>query len=173
MATGAPVELRYYADPEALEKAWKAKKVDAATRQLPPAALAALNASDPAQRVTEADSSETRNLYFDTRTGSPLHDSDVRRAMAWLIDREQLASTVYDGTVEPLYSLIPTGITGHTTSYFDSYPDQNARKARKLLDKAGVGIPVSSPTATAWAAARRRPRRRSSSGSWRRAACSR
>ena len=142
VATGAPVELRYYADPEALEKAWQAKKVDAATRQLPPAALAALNASDPAQRVTEADSSETRNLYFDTRTGSPLHDSDVRRAMAWLIDREQLASTVYDGTVEPLYSLIPTGITGHTTSYFDSYPDQNARKARKLLEKAGVGIPV-------------------------------
>ncbi|MFF1546686.1 ABC transporter substrate-binding protein [Streptomyces sp. NPDC058291] len=142
VATGSPVELRYYADPEALQKAWKAKEVDAATRQLPPAALAALNTSDPGQRVTEADSSETRNLYFDTRSGSPLHDKDVRKAMAWLIDREQLASTVYDGTVEPLYSLIPTGITGHTTSFFDSYPDQNSEKARRLLRKAGVGIPV-------------------------------
>ncbi|MFG2572752.1 ABC transporter substrate-binding protein [Streptomyces sp. NPDC048481] len=142
VGTGAPVELRYYADPEALEKAWQAKEVDAATRQLPPAALAALDASDPGQRVTEADSSETRNLYFDTRSGSPLHDTDVRRAMAWLIDRERLASTVYDGTVEPLYSLIPAGITGHATSFFDSYPNRNAQKARRLLEKAGVSIPV-------------------------------
>ncbi|MEH0445957.1 MULTISPECIES: ABC transporter substrate-binding protein [unclassified Streptomyces] len=142
VSTGAPVELRYYSDPEALEKAWKAEDVEAATRQLPPAVLAALNASDPGQRVTEADSSEIRNLYFDTRSGSPLHDVDVRKAVAWLIDREQLASTVYDGTVEPLYSLIPTGITGHTTSFFDSYPAQDPGKARKLLEKAGVSIPV-------------------------------
>ncbi|MCX4764516.1 ABC transporter substrate-binding protein [Streptomyces sp. NBC_01275] len=140
--TGKPIELRYYADPDALEKAWKAKAVDAAARQLPPAALAALNASDPDQRVTEADSSETRNLYFDTRDGSPLHSTDVRKAMAWLIDREQLAATVYDGTVEPLYSLIPAGLTGHTTSFFDNYPDQNSQKARQLLEQAGVSIPV-------------------------------
>ncbi|MEV1069566.1 ABC transporter substrate-binding protein [Streptomyces sp. NPDC050263] len=143
VATGAPIELRYFADPEALEKAWKAKEVQAATRQLPPKTLAALNASDPDMRVTEADSSETRNLYFDTRSGSPLHDTDVRKALAWLIDRDQLASTVYDGTVEPLYSLIPTGITGHTTSFFDSYPAPDAKKARKLLEEAGVSIPVS------------------------------
>ncbi|MFI7500313.1 ABC transporter substrate-binding protein [Streptomyces sp. NPDC049687] len=140
--TGSPIALRYYSDPDALEKAWKAKKVDAATRQLPPATLAALNASDPDQRVSEADSSETRNLYFDTRASSPLHSTNVRKAMAWLIDREQLAATVYDGTVDPLYSLIPAGLTGHTTSFFDTYPDQNSEKARKLLEEAGVSIPV-------------------------------
>ncbi|MFH0174483.1 ABC transporter substrate-binding protein [Streptomyces cacaoi] len=142
VSTGAPIELRYYADPEALEKAWKAKEVKVATRQLPPAVLAALNTSDPDQRVYEADGSETRNLYFNTRSGSPLHETDVRRAMAWLIDREQLAASVYDGTVEPLYSLIPTGITGHSTSFFDSYPDQSVEKARKLLESADVSVPV-------------------------------
>ncbi len=142
VSTGAPVELRYYADPEALDKAWKAKEIKAATRQLPPSVLAALDTSDPEQRVYEADGSETRNLYFNTRSGSPLHATEVRRAMAWLIDREQLAASVYDGTVEPLYSLIPTGITGHTTSFFDSYPHRDATKARKLLEAAGVGIPV-------------------------------
>ncbi len=67
MNTGAPVELRYFSDPDALNKAWQAKEIDVATRQLPPSVLAALNASDPDQRVTEADSSETRNLYFNTR----------------------------------------------------------------------------------------------------------
>ncbi|MFI5874198.1 ABC transporter substrate-binding protein [Streptomyces sp. NPDC051445] len=142
VSTGSPIELRYYSDPDALEKAWKAKDVQAATRQLPPAVLAALNTSDPDQRVYEAEAAETRNLYFDTRSGSPLHDTGVRRAMAWLIDRDRLAASVYDGTVEPLYSLVPTGITGHTTSFFDNYPARSAQKARELLKSAGVAVPV-------------------------------
>ncbi|MER5429625.1 ABC transporter substrate-binding protein [Streptomyces sp. NPDC002588] len=140
--SGAPIALRYYADPDALEKAWEGKQVDVATRQLPPTVLSSLNASDPDQRVSEADSSDTRNLYFNTRASSPLHLTAVRKAMAWLIDREQLATKVYDGTVDPLYSLIPAGLTGHTTSFFDNYPDQNSEKARKLLEGAGVSIPV-------------------------------
>ncbi|MHC3468241.1 ABC transporter substrate-binding protein [Streptomyces sp. 7R007] len=141
-STGRPVELRYYKDPAALDKAWKAKKVDVATRQLPPAVLAGLNPSDPDLRVYESDSAETRNLYLNTRASSPLHAPVVRQAMAWLIDRQELASTVYKGTVAPLYSLIPTGITGHTTSFFDTYPTPSAKAARALLTAAGVTTPV-------------------------------
>ncbi|MFJ8634370.1 ABC transporter substrate-binding protein [Streptomyces sp. NPDC093568] len=141
-ATGRQVELHYYGDGAALDKAWKAKQVDVATRTLPPEVLAGLNAADPDRRVSEADSSEIRNLYFDTRKGSPLHDVRVRQAIAWLIDREKLAATVYKGTVDPLYSLIPTGITGHTTSFFDTYPQLSTAKARALLTRAGVSLPV-------------------------------
>lgn len=140
--TGRPVELRYYTDADALESAWKAKRIDVATRTLPPEVLAGLNTADPGQRVSEADSSEIRNLYFNTREGSPLHDVRVRQAMAWLIDRERLAATVYKGTVDPLFSLIPTGITGHTTSFFDTYPKLSAAKARVLISEAGVSLPV-------------------------------
>ncbi|MET8244851.1 ABC transporter substrate-binding protein [Streptomyces sp. NPDC005202] len=140
--TGRPVELRYYADADALDKAWKAEQVAVATRTLPPKVLSGLNPSDPGRRVFESDSSETRNLYLNTRASSPLHDVRVRRALAWLINRERLASTVYDGTVEPLYSLIPAGITGHTTSFFDAYPAQDAKRARALLTEAGVSVPV-------------------------------
>lgn len=140
--TGRPIELRYYDTPEKLDSAWKAKQVDVATRQLPPKILAGLNASDPGQRLSEADSAETRNLYLNTRTGTPLHDIRVRQAMAWLISREQLVASVYEGTQDPLYSLIPTGITGHTTSFFDAYPEPNAKKARALLAEAGVTLPV-------------------------------
>ncbi|GAB2723367.1 ABC transporter substrate-binding protein [Streptomyces bullii] len=139
---GGPVELRYYADADALDRAWEARQVDVATRQLPPKVLAALNPSDPKQRVSEADSSETRNLYFNTRPGKPLHDPRVRQAVAWLIDRGRLAANVYDGTVDPLYSLVPTGITGHTASFFDTYPEQDPAKARQLLTEAGVSLPV-------------------------------
>ncbi|MCC5476670.1 ABC transporter substrate-binding protein [Streptomyces barringtoniae] len=140
--TGRPIELRYYADSAKLDSAWKAGQVDVATRELPPGVLSALNPSDPNQRVTESDSAETRNLYLNTRAGSPLHDARVRRAMAWLVNREELASTVYEGTVDPLYSLIPTGIPGHTTSFFDDYPTQSLQKARALLTQAGVSLPV-------------------------------
>lgn len=139
---GRPIELLYYKDADALNSAWDKKQVDAATRQLPPKTLAALNPSDPTMRVSEADSSEVRNLYLNTRSSSPLHDVEVRRAMAWLIDRERLAATVYEGTVDPLYSLIPTGITGHTTAFFDAYPKQSAKKAKALLEEAGVSLPV-------------------------------
>ncbi|MFE9447198.1 ABC transporter substrate-binding protein [Streptomyces sp. NPDC006739] len=140
--TGRPVELRYYAGSGQLDSAWKAKQVDVATRTLPPGVLSGLSASDPNRRVTESDSAETRNLYLDTRTGSPLHDARVRRAMAWLVDREQLAATVYDGTVDPLYSLVPTGIIGHTTAFFDDYPKQSVAKAKQLLTEAGVSVPL-------------------------------
>ncbi|MFF8725372.1 ABC transporter substrate-binding protein [Streptomyces sp. NPDC015171] len=140
--TGRPVELRYYTDSAKLDSAWKAKRIDVATRNLPPHMLSELNPSDPGLRVTESDSSETRNLYLNTRPASPLHDARVRRAMAWLVDREQLAATVYEGTVDPLYSLIPTGITGHTTSFFDNYPKPSTRTARELLTEAGVSLPV-------------------------------
>ncbi|MGY1498091.1 ABC transporter substrate-binding protein [Streptomyces sp. QTS52] len=141
-STGRPIRLRYYADPPALDKAWKAKKVDVATRQLPPAVLAGLSPSDPGQQVIEADSAETRNLVLNVRAGSPLHDPLVRRALAWLVNREELAGTVYKGTAEPLYSLIPAGLTGHTTSFFDEYPKPSVTQARALLTEAGVELPV-------------------------------
>ncbi|MCX4456305.1 ABC transporter substrate-binding protein [Streptomyces sp. NBC_01340] len=140
--SGTPTVLRYYATPAALESAWKAKQVDVATRQLTPATLAALSPSDPDQHVTEADSAETRNLVLNVRASSPLHNLFVRQAVAALINREQLVSQTYKGTTEPLYGLIPAGITGHSTSFFDAYPKPDAKKAKALLTEAGVSLPV-------------------------------
>src|SRR5262249_37568254 len=65
-----------------------------------------------------------------------------RRAVATLINREELVDKVYKGTTDPLYSLIPAGITGHTTSFFDAYPKPDASKARALLTSAGVQTPL-------------------------------
>ncbi|MFE0672881.1 ABC transporter substrate-binding protein [Streptomyces sp. NPDC058867] len=141
-SAGRPVDLRYFEDADQLDRAWRGRRVDVATRQLPPDTLAALDPGDSGQRVSEADSSEVRNLYLNTRADSPLHDVRVRQALAWLVNREKLAATVYRGTVDPLYSLIPTGITGHTTSFFDTYPKQDPGRSRKLLRAAGVSLPV-------------------------------
>ncbi|WP_406838587.1 ABC transporter substrate-binding protein [Streptomyces sp. AHU1] len=139
---GRPVVLRYYANSQALEAAWKQKRLDVVARQLPPALLAGLSPSDPAQRVTEVDSAETRNLVLNVRARSPFHDPRVRRALASLVDREKLVDRTYKGTTEPLYGLIPAGITGHATSFFDDYPKPDPGKARALLTEAGVSLPV-------------------------------
>ncbi|MER5471412.1 ABC transporter substrate-binding protein [Streptomyces sp. NPDC002935] len=139
---GRPVVLRYYVNSQALEVARRAKQFDVAARQLPPAVLAALSPSDPGQRVTEVDSAETRNLVLDVRARSPLHDRRVRQAIASLIDREQLVGRTYKGTTDALYGLIPAGITGHSTSFFDDYPKPDAKRARSLLREAGVSLPV-------------------------------
>lgn len=140
--TGSPVLLRYYADSAALEEAWKTRQVDVATRTLPPAVLDGLSPSDPDQRVTVSDSAETRDLVLNVRAGTPLQDRLVRQALASLINREQLDAAVHHGTTDPLYSLIPAGITGHTTSFFDTYPEPDVRRAREFLDAAGVSTPV-------------------------------
>lgn len=141
-STGEPVELRYYDDASGLEKAWSARQIDVASRTLPPKVLAGLNPSDPQMRVSVSDSSDVRNLYLNARASSPLHDVRVRQALAWLINREELANSVYDGTVDALYSVIPAGITGHNTAFFDTYPAQDDQKARALLTEAGVSLPV-------------------------------
>ncbi|WP_232839370.1 ABC transporter substrate-binding protein [Streptomyces triticisoli] len=140
--TGRPIELRYYGTPAELDRAWQDRQIDVASRTLPPKVLAGLNPSDPGHRVSVSSSPEVRNLYLNTRASSSLHDVRVRRAVAMLINREHLAGAVYDNTVDALYSLVPTGITGHTTAFFDAYPEQDVKRARALLTEAGVSIPM-------------------------------
>ncbi|MGY0018199.1 ABC transporter substrate-binding protein [Streptomyces sp. cg35] len=137
-----PTTLRYYKDSAALETAWKRHAVDVAARQLPPSLLATLSTSDPDQRLTEVDGAETRNLVLNVRDGKPLHDRRVRQALASLIDRDELVESAYRGTVDSLFSLVPRGITGHTTAFFDAYPKPDPARARELLRGAGVKVPV-------------------------------
>src|SRR5690606_31607847 len=43
---------------------------------------------------------------------------------------------------QPLFSLVPAGVTGHNNAFFNKYGDPNVAKARQLLDEAGVSTPV-------------------------------
>ncbi|MEU8673834.1 ABC transporter substrate-binding protein [Streptomyces sp. NPDC048560] len=140
--TGGPVTIRYYKGSEELLTAWNADVLDVTHRQLPPARLAELNPADPELRVTEADSAEIRNLVFNVREGAPLANKKVRQAIASIIDRGPLVTDVYKSTVEPLYSLIPQGYIGHSTPFFDAYPQPDAKRAKQLMAEAGVQTPL-------------------------------
>ncbi|OEJ25389.1 peptide-binding protein [Streptomyces agglomeratus] len=136
------ISVRYFKESEHLDRAWKAKKVDVTHRQMPPSVIARLAPGDPDLRINEAGGSEIRNLVFNVRKDSPLAERAVRQAAAALVDRSGIASSIYHGTVEPLYSLIPQGVTGHSTPFFDRNSTHDAAAARQLLLGAGVQTPV-------------------------------
>ena len=76
--------------------------------------------------------------------GTPAQKTAIRQAMAYLIDRTSIAKNVYEGTVQPLYSMVPKGLDGATTDYATTYgtaPDK--AKAEAVLKAAGVTTPVS------------------------------
>lgn len=87
----------------------------------------------------------------------------VRKAVAQVVDRPAIAHKVYKDTVEPLYSMVPKGLTGHTTGFFDDYGDPSATKARKILTEAGISTPSSSSSGTPATATAPPPRRSSRS----------
>ncbi|WAU81025.1 ABC transporter substrate-binding protein [Streptomyces sp. Qhu-G9] len=62
----------------------------------------------------------------------------VRKAVAQVIDRPAIAHNIYKDTVEPLYSMVPRGLAGHTTGFFDDYGKPSTAKARQMLLEAGI-----------------------------------
>ncbi|MFD5750069.1 ABC transporter substrate-binding protein [Streptomyces sp. NPDC127033] len=142
--TGGPVDIEYFKTSDALAAAWQAGTVDVTHRQLPPSEIAGLEGGSDGGEVNESGSAAIRNLVLNTRSGSPLADKAVRQAIAAVIDRPRIVSDVYESTVEPLYSLIPQGITSHSTPFFDTYPEPDTERARTLLEgDADVRTPVS------------------------------
>ncbi|MEU6622511.1 ABC transporter substrate-binding protein [Streptomyces litmocidini] len=141
---GKPVEIRYYKTAQEVEKAWNARELDVAHAGLTSATLASLeNGSAPDARLSIGESAVGRYLVLNTRPPHrPLGNLAVREAVAALVDRGRLAETVFKDTVSPLYSLVPRGVTGHSTDFYDVYPEADPRWAARRLRVAGVSTPV-------------------------------
>ncbi|MGW1515343.1 ABC transporter substrate-binding protein [Streptomyces sp. NPDC001436] len=138
-----PVTVRYYKDSAQLDQAWQDHQIEVAHRDMPPTVLAGLNPGLKDTRYQTSGGTETRHIVFNVRPGSAVQKPAVRQAMAAALDRSKIAADVYKGTVTPLYSLVPAGIAGHSTPFFDTYPAPNGTVARKLLSDAGIATPVS------------------------------
>ncbi|MFG2717237.1 ABC transporter substrate-binding protein [Streptomyces sp. NPDC048416] len=136
---GLPVTVRYFAEADQLNDAWQAKQVDVTHREMPPSVLAKLSPS-PDLRITTSPGYDIRTINFNLKSSSPVSKTKVREAAASLIDRGALVNAVYSGTVDPLYSVIPQGFTGHSTAFFDAYPQPDPVRAKALLK--GEQLPV-------------------------------
>ncbi|WP_371933840.1 ABC transporter substrate-binding protein [Streptomyces sp. KL115B] len=140
---GVAVEVHYFETAQNVEEAWNARTVDIAYAGLPAATLAEIDPGDADVRLSTGDSAEAHYLVLNVRSPrEPLGRPETRRALASLIDRGHLASEVFEHTVTPLYSLVPQGVVGHSTAFFDRYPEADTAHAAQRLRSAGVTTPV-------------------------------
>ncbi|MER8184176.1 ABC transporter substrate-binding protein [Kitasatospora sp. NPDC094015] len=137
--------LRFFAKADELKTALDKGDVDVADNSLEPSAAAQIKNDELAGKgnlkVAEGDGAETRFLVFNTK--DPIGGNvAVRQAIAQLLDRKALARDVYASTVQPLYSVVPTGITAHNTAFFDKYGEADVNKAKKILTNAKITTPI-------------------------------
>ncbi|MFG2678836.1 ABC transporter substrate-binding protein [Streptomyces sp. NPDC048392] len=136
------VEMVFFDDAEAMGAAIEKGDIDVMTRAMTPDQIQRLaKATDSDVDLVEVSGLEIRYLAFNT-TAPTVKDKAVRKAIAQLINRSELVSEVYGSQAEPLYSMVPAGITGHSNSFFNKYGDPNLQKAKAMLEDAGVTTPV-------------------------------
>lgn len=130
----------FHGDQSALKKALQDGKVDIAYRGLTAKDVADLQnaGNDSKIEVVEGSSAEVQHLVFNMK--DPVAGKlGVRKAIAYLLDRDALIKDVYQGTATPLYSIIPAGIAGHNTAFFDTYgASPSPAKAAAALKAEGI-----------------------------------
>ncbi|MGP3998823.1 ABC transporter substrate-binding protein [Streptomyces sp. 8N706] len=132
----------FHGNQAALKRAVQKGEVDLAYRGLAAKDIYELENTTTQNRggvkVVDGASAEVMHMVFNMK--DPVAGKlGVRKAIAYLIDRTALVRDVYQRTAEPLYSVIPAGITGHKTPYFDKYGDRPQRdKAEAALREAGI-----------------------------------
>jgi peptide/nickel transport system substrate-binding protein len=77
------------------------------------------------------------NVLVPNLKSPPLDQLEVRQALAAVIDRPLLQSRVFNGQVDPLYSLMPNNMQGQTPVFQTAYGDGQFDQAKVLLRKAG------------------------------------
>ncbi|MCL6669378.1 MULTISPECIES: ABC transporter substrate-binding protein [Streptomyces] len=130
----------FHGDQAKLKQALQNDKIDIAYRGLSAGDIADLQNADnkATTEVVEGSSAEVQHLVFNMK--DPVAGKlGVRKAIAYLLDRDALIKNVYEGTATPLYSIIPAGIVGHNTAFFDTYgASPSPAKAAAALKAAGI-----------------------------------
>ncbi|MEV0778617.1 ABC transporter substrate-binding protein [Streptomyces sp. NPDC050433] len=138
------VKIQYFQDSNRLFSALKNKEIDVIYRGLTSEEVVELEQKTEENehlQLVETVGADIRYLVFNPKDKSAAK-LPVREAVAQVVDRDALVAKVYQGTAEPLYSMVPKGISGHATSFFDKYGDPDVEKARAILEDAGIETPV-------------------------------
>lgn len=139
--------VRYYKQPSALKLDIEQGNVDIAYRNLSATDLSSLaKESAKGVKVIYGQGTEIRYLTFNLKVmpgSNTAQKLAIRKAVAYTINRQSIAKNVYNGTVKPLYSIIPAGLSGHVDSFAQVYgTSPDAAKAKSALAAAGVKTPV-------------------------------
>ncbi|MDV9171751.1 ABC transporter substrate-binding protein [Streptomyces sp. W16] len=132
------VTIRYFQDSGTMVKALRDGKIDVTYRGLAADDIVTLQGR-PSKELQLVDGSGTdiNYLVFNPKDRWARNPA-VRKAVAQVVDRGAITHKIYRDTVDPLYSMVPKGLTGHTTAFFDDFGDPSVPKARKILTRAGI-----------------------------------
>lgn len=130
------VIIRFYRDATSLRLAIENGEVDIAWRTLRPQDYVDL-AKKTNLVVERVPGSFIRYVVINVNM-SPVNNVLVRRAIAAAINRSEIASKVFYGAMEPLYSLVPMGMWSHVDVFKNVYGEgPNLELAKSLLRQAG------------------------------------
>jgi len=136
-AAGLPktphVIIKFYADATSLALAVRSGDVDVAFRQLLASDIEGMK-TDPSVKVWEGTGAFIQYMLFQEKI-PPFDDPKVRQAISAALDRKEMLDTVFLGQGQPLYSIIPKGMMGHTDKFQEL--DKDPAKAISLLEDAG------------------------------------
>lgn len=146
VAKSSPITMKYYTTSDNLKLDIQSGDIDVAYRTLSPTDIASLKSNSSVKVLTGA-GGELRYIVFNLKTMPGNTDAQklaIRRAMAYSINRQDLAQNVYKGTYQPAYSMVPQGIAYATEPFKQVYgASPNPTKAKQVLQAAGVQTPVS------------------------------
>ena len=127
--------VRDYSDPNTMSLAVQSGEVDVAWRFLSSDQITALK-KVTGLTVGTVPGGSIRYLIIN-HTMKPTDDPNVDMAIASAIDRNAIVDTVFQGTVDPLYSMVPPGFLGATETFDKVYASPNLDAAKKYLEASG------------------------------------
>ena len=132
------IDIQFFSSPANLFNAFRSGSVDVAFQNLALDQIRSLQkrAKTSGWQVIEQPSSGINYLTLNLKS-PPLDQLEVRQAIAAVLDRPLIRDRVFQGQIDPLYSLLPNNLALQKPVFQEKYGDRNIEKAIALLTKAG------------------------------------
>ncbi len=134
------VNINIRATATALKQDIETKVVDVAFRTLSPADIIDLNNREAALGIT-VDIGASPQIRYLVINVNRVPEEEARQALAYAVDRAAIDQTVFQGTVEPLWSMIPSNMPYYSPVFQTKYGGApNCASANALLAQIGYWI---------------------------------
>jgi peptide/nickel transport system substrate-binding protein len=129
------VIIRQFGDPQSMALAVQNGEIDIAWRILGSELATELGNVDGLNSVV-VPAGPIRYLIIN-HVLEPTNDPNVRKAIASVIDRDELSDVIFGGAVDPLYSQVPPGFLGANEAFDSLYASPDLDEARAFLEASG------------------------------------
>src|SRR5690554_2945830 len=129
------VIIRYFEDPTQMGLALENGEIDIAWRTLGPIEAARLGEVDGLTLVNTGGGGI--RYLVPNNSMALMDDPNVRKALAYLIDRDEIIDGAVQGRNDQLYSMFPPDFLGATEAFFDRYDAPDIEAAEELLRASG------------------------------------